>query len=131
MKTPVTLRGELILGALTGVFVGVSLWYAGRYYDFADLRAIGFRIPYYVFAGLVAVAVVTLRLGVKRLRAGGHTEALRLIQVVTLIVWAFMFFGLVKGPAATSLMWAAIAIALSALPLSIWLGARPANKGKT
>jgi hypothetical protein len=130
MKTPMTLRTELILGGLTGVLVSLGLWWAGRSYGFADFRIIGFKIPNYVLAGLVVVAVVTLRFGIKRLKAGGYLEIVRVIQVVLVMFWASIFFGFVRGSAAVSLMWCVIAVALLVLPLSTWLDARSAHKAE-
>jgi hypothetical protein len=124
MKNSVTLRGDLILGVLTGVLVGVSLWSAGRSYGFADLRIFGFKVPYYVLAALVAAAVVASRSSVKRLKAEGHTDAVRAIQAIALMIWASMFFGFVKGSSAVVLMWIDIAVAFLVLPISIWLGAQ-------
>jgi hypothetical protein len=125
MKTAMTLRTELMLGGLTGL----GLWWVARPYGFADLRIIGFKIPNYALAALVAVAVVTSRLGVRRLKAGGHPELVRVIQVVLVMFWASIFFGLVNGTAATALMCCVIAVALLVLPLSTWLDARSPAKG--
>jgi hypothetical protein len=110
-------KTDLAVVLIIAGLVGREVW---------SLRREGSSYPtgFAVELVILGFAAVVARFGARRLRSGGHATALRYLQALLIIGFAFAAFGGVRGDALRVLVGVSAAACFLSVPIAIWLERR-------